>query len=90
MRKRKRVTNWVGSDFLHRSWFTRFRASCGSVPEFRPVGARKLDAQISVAGAEQAHIRAARDELFDQLQVGRVVLYIEQRAQRRVVLNACL
>ena len=33
--------------------------------------------------AQQAHVRAARDELLDQLQVGRVVLDVEQRAQLR-------
>src|ERR1017187_1893622 len=53
----------------------------------RPVRARKLDTQISVYGGQQAHIRAARDELLDQHQVSRVVLYIEQRAQPRTVLN---
>jgi hypothetical protein len=37
----------------------------------------------SVHRGQQAHIRAARDELLDQLQVRRVVLDIEQGAQRR-------
>jgi len=35
----------------------------------RLVGARKLDTQISVSGTQQAHIRAAGDELLDQHQV---------------------
>jgi hypothetical protein len=35
----------------------------------------------------QAHIGAARDELFDQLQVSRVVLYVKQGPQRRALLN---
>ena len=39
--------------------------------------------------AQQAHIGAARDELLDQLQVGRVVLYIEQGAQRRIRARTC-
>src|ERR1039457_5564933 len=50
------------------------------------VDARKLDARSSVPRAQQAHIVAACDELLDQLQVRGVVLYIEQRAQRRAVL----
>ena len=53
----------------------------------RLVGARQLDAQISVPGAQQANIGPARDQLLDQLQIGRVVLHIEQRAQRRAMLD---
>ena len=50
----------------------------------------KLDAPSSVGRTEQAHIRAARDELLDQLQIGRVVLHIEQRPQQRAVLRLSL
>ena len=39
--------------------------------------------RVPVSRTQQAHIRAARDELLDQLQVGRVVLHIEQRAPQR-------
>src|ERR1022692_974088 len=45
----------------------------------RKVGTCKLDSQISISGTQHAHIRASCDKLFDQLQVGRVVLHIEQR-----------
>ena len=38
---------------------------------------------LPVHRGQQAHVGAARDELLDQLQVGRVVLDIEQGAQRR-------
>src|SRR4029077_16079435 len=51
------------------------------------VTVRKFDAENPVRGAQQAHIRAARDELFDQLQVSRVIFYIEQGAQRRAGLD---
>src|ERR1039458_6634476 len=54
---------------------------------FRLVRARQPDTQISVCRSQQAHIRAARDELLDQHEVSRVVLHIEQRAQRRAVLD---
>ena len=53
------------------------------------VGARQLDAQIAVSGAQQAHIGTARDELFDQLQIGGVVLDIEQGSQRTRHSRSC-
>src|SRR5438874_1029540 len=53
----------------------------------RPGGARKLDAQFSVHGGQQAEVWAARDELLDELQVGRIVLDIEQGATRRAGLD---
>ena len=56
----------------------------------RLVGARKLDAHVSVPRAQEAHGGAARHELLDQLQVRRVVLYIEQGTQRRAVSSLCL
>ena len=51
----------------------------------RLIGARKLDAEIAIRRAQQAQVGAARDELLDQFQVGRVVFHVEQRAQRRAV-----
>ena len=54
----------------------------------RLIGARELDAEVAVRGAQQAQVGAARDELLDQLQVGRIVFDVEQGAQRRAV-GAC-
>ena len=51
----------------------------------RQVGAGELDAEVAVGRAQQAQVGPARDQLLDQLQVGRIVLDIEQRAQRRAV-----
>ena len=51
----------------------------------RLIGARELDAEIAVGRAQQAQVGAAGDELLDQLQVGRVVFDVEQRAQRGAV-----
>ena len=51
----------------------------------RLIGARELDAEIAVRRAQQAQVGAARDELLDQLQVGRIVFHVEQRAQRRAI-----
>ena len=50
----------------------------------RLVRAGQLDAERPVHRAQQADVGAPRDELLDQLQVGRVVLHVEQGAQRRV------
>ena len=47
--------------------------------------ARDLDAEGAVHGAEQAQVGTAGDELLHQPQVGRVVLHVEQGAQRRVL-----
>src|ERR1700761_5718330 len=55
--------------------------------DFRTIGSRKLDAQIPVRRTQQAHIRAPREELLDQFQVGGVILHIEQCAQRRVIVH---
>ena len=49
----------------------------------RQIGARELDAEVAVGRAQQAQVGTARDQLLDQLQVGRIVLDVEQRAQRR-------
>src|SRR5580704_3698345 len=49
----------------------------------RKVGVCKTNTLISVSGAQQPYIRTPCDQLLDQLQIRRVVLYIEQRAPRR-------
>ena len=51
----------------------------------RLIGAREFDAEIAVRRTQQAQVGAARDELLDQFQVGRVVFDIEQGASRRAV-----
>src|SRR5205085_10811371 len=46
----------------------------------RLVGPCQLNPLIPVHGAQQPQRRAARDQLLDQLQIGRVVLDVEERA----------
>ncbi len=50
----------------------------------------ELDAQQPVARAQQAQVRPARDELLDQLQVGRVVFHVEQGPRCGVRQRLCL
>ncbi len=44
----------------------------------RLVGTRELDPKVSVSGAQQKQIAAARYQLLDQLQVRRIVLYMKR------------
>ena len=45
--------------------------------------------RLPSARAQQAQVGAARDELLDQLQIGRVVLDIQQGAQLGVAVGTC-
>ena len=54
---------------------------------FGLVIAGQLDAEAPVPRAQQAHIRAAGDELFHQLQIGRIVFHIKQGSEQRTERN---
>ena len=58
--------------------------------DIRPRGARNLDAAVAVHRAQQADFGPPRDELLDQHHIRRVVLDIEQCAQRRVSVRSAL
>ena len=51
----------------------------------RLVGAGKLDAQISVRGAQQLEVGALRYDLLDQFEIGRIVFHVQHQVARRAV-----